>query len=324
MKAPRPSLPTEAHALSDQDNAWKELLDLHFREFMEFFFPVIAAEIDWTRTPVSLDKELQKLSPVHATGKRLADKLSRVWRKNGSELYVLLHGEVQGQAVAKFNERMFTYNYRIKDRYNAQVVSLGVVTGNARKVPLGRYESELWGCRTTFEFPVVKMSDWQGREAELENSRNPFAMVVLVHLALLQAKGQQARKYSLKLDLIRRLLRHGFAANYVRSLLRFLDWVIQLPAELEKQLSDVVEAESEEKKMPYVTSWERRGIEQGLALGKLQLVLQLLKVKFGTLDEALAERVKQLPSSKLEKLAEALLNFSEVSDLERWLKRRAA
>lgn len=76
--------------------------------------------------------------------------------------------------------------------------------------------------------------------------------------------------------------------------------------------------------MPYMTSWERRGIAQGLALGKMQLVLQLLKTKFGSLDENLAARVQQLPVSKLEKLAEALLNFSEVSDLERWLKRRAS
>lgn len=323
MKAPKTSPRNEADSKSDQDNAWKELLDLHFWEFMEFFFPAIAAEIDWTRAPVSLDKELQKLGPVHTTGRRIADKLSRVWPKNGQDLFVLLHGEVQGQAAAKFNERMFTYNYRIKDRYNAPVVSLGVVTSNSRKVQLGQYESELWGCRTTFEFPVVKMSGWRGREAELERSRNPFAMVVLVHLELPKAKGMLERKYSIKLNLIRQLLRHGFSANYVRSLLRFVDWVIQLPAELEKQLSDVVEEESESKKMPYVTSWERRGREQGLALGKLQLVLQLLKAKFGSLDEKLTTQIEQLPVKKLEKLAEALLGFSDVTDLERWLKRRA-
>ena len=318
MKAANPNFATDSN--SDQDNAWKELLDHHFREFMEFFFPAIAVEIDWTRAPVSLDKELQKISPTHFTGKRIADKLTRVWRKNGEDLFVLLHGEVQGRAAAQFNERMFTYNYRIKDRYHAPVVSLGVVTGSTRKIQLGRYESELWGCRTTFEFPVVKMGDWRGREAELESSRNPFAMVVLVHLELPKAKGALARKYSIKLDLIRRLLRHGFSANYVRSLLRFIDWVIQLPKGLEQQLDDVIEAESENKKMPYITHWERRGIE----IGKFQLVLQLLKVKFGSLNENLTAQIEQLSVKKLEKLAEALLGFSDVTDLERWLKRRAS
>jgi hypothetical protein len=53
---PRPkSLPHEAlpetaapPASKDfaQDNAWKDALDRFFRQFMEFFFPLIAAEID--------------------------------------------------------------------------------------------------------------------------------------------------------------------------------------------------------------------------------------------------------------------------------------
>lgn len=67
--------PTE---IADQDNAWKDLLDRHFRDFMRYFFPTIAAEIDWTRRPVFLDKELTKLGPRHETGKRFADKLAQV------------------------------------------------------------------------------------------------------------------------------------------------------------------------------------------------------------------------------------------------------
>ena len=92
MKAPKITLPTDPN--SEQDNAWKELLDHHFREFIEFFFPVIAAEINWARKPVFLDKELAKLGPRHATGNRIADKLARVWRNTGEKLFVLLHGEV--------------------------------------------------------------------------------------------------------------------------------------------------------------------------------------------------------------------------------------
>lgn len=80
MRAKKQSSAVPPEAVSDQDNAWKELLDHHFREFMEFFFPTIAAEINWARKPVFLDKELAKLGPRHATGKRIADKLARVWR----------------------------------------------------------------------------------------------------------------------------------------------------------------------------------------------------------------------------------------------------
>lgn len=316
--------PTDSN--SDQDNAWKELLDRHFREFIEFFFPAIAAEINWARKPVFLDKELAKLGPRNVTGKRIVDKLARVWRKTGEKLFVVLHGEVQGPPIADFNQRMFAYNYRIKDRYNAPVVSLGVVTAATKSTTLGRYELELWGCRTVFEFPVVRMSDWRGREADLEASRNPFAMVVLVHLALPRAQKSLQGKYNLKRDLMRRLLQHGFEADYIRSLLRFLDWVIRLPEGLEDKLEAEMVEISEVQKMPYVTSWERRGMrrgeEIGLKRGKLEVVTNLLKMKFGRLNTEILSNVEQLTIKQLDNLAVATLSFTELAELERWLKRR--
>ena len=102
-KSPQPNL--------DQDNAWKDMLDRHFPEFIEFFFPEIYAAINWSRKPVFLDKELAKLGPKHLKGKRLADKLAKVWLKTGQPLFVVLHSEIQGQARPDFNERMYVYNY---------------------------------------------------------------------------------------------------------------------------------------------------------------------------------------------------------------------
>ncbi len=37
---------------ADQDSPWKRILRLNFREAIEFFFPHIAAEIDWNRPMV--------------------------------------------------------------------------------------------------------------------------------------------------------------------------------------------------------------------------------------------------------------------------------
>ena len=273
------------------------MLDHHFREFMEFFFPEISAEIDWSRKPVFLDKELHKLSPAHETGSRLADKLAQVWLKNGRELWVLLHSEIQGRATDEFSQRMYVYNYRITDRYNAEVVSLGVVTGNSGKTVLGRYEVARWGCRLVFEFPVVKLTDWRGRESELEQSRNPFALVVLAQLELLKTQGQPERKYAVKLHLIRRLLRGGYEREQIRSLLRFLDWIIQLPEDLVRQLGQEIEEISGGKRMPYVTSWERNARKEGQAAGqkegRLAVVMRQLKRRLGKLDETVTERIEQ-------------------------------
>ncbi len=46
---------------TEYDSPWKDILQLYFKEFMLFFFPQAHGEIDWTRKPEFLDKELQQV-----------------------------------------------------------------------------------------------------------------------------------------------------------------------------------------------------------------------------------------------------------------------
>ncbi len=298
------------------------MLDRHFAGFLKFFFPALHAAIDWSRQPVFLDKELPKLGPRHLRGQRLADKLAKVWRKDGQPLFVILHSEIQGQPRTDFNERMYVYNYRIADRHNCPVVSLGIVTGSAGKLAVGRYENALWGCRTLFEFPVVKLSAWRGRETELLASGDPSALIVLAQLKVNAARNDAARRYAVKRELTLLLYEHGYSKDYEESLLRFLDWLIRLPEEAEAKLSNEVEVLKGEKPMPYVTSWERRGEKRGRKEGQFELVLRLLKKKFGALDAKFETQIKRLSMTQLMLLAEELLDFSQVTQLESWLKLR--
>jgi hypothetical protein len=64
----------------DYDSPWKDILETYLADFFAFFFPQIHAEIDWSRTPVFLDKELQQVVRDAELGRRLADKLVQVWR----------------------------------------------------------------------------------------------------------------------------------------------------------------------------------------------------------------------------------------------------
>jgi hypothetical protein len=319
---------------SEQDNAWKDMLDAHFAEFIAFFFPGIHAEIDWSRGHVFLDKELAKLGRGHAQGGKLADKLAQVWLKNGVELLVLLHVEVQGEVEPEFNRRVYVYNYKIVDRCGGEVVSLVVLTGATGKAEFGRYETARWGCRLVFEYPFVRLTDWRGRETELLAHANPFALVVLAQLRLLAARGEVAKKYAAKRGLIALLKQQGYQRAQVISLLRFIDWIIALPQDLEDSLEeDIVEA-LEEKKMPYIASWERRwqqrgeqrgeqrGIEIGEKRGKLDLLLPQLKRHLGEVETELKERIEALSAKQLDKLAVALFDFTQPADLERWLKRQ--
>jgi hypothetical protein len=318
----KPPQPKSGKPKFDQDNAWKDMLDRHFPEFLEFFFAEIHAAINWGRKPIFLDKELAKLAPKNLKGKRLADKLAKVWLKTGQPLFVVLHSEIQGQALADFNERMYVYNYRIKDREDCPVVSLGIITGDAGELALGRYETLLWGCRLLFEFPVARIVAWCGREQELLASTNPFALVVLAHLKVLETKGDLNRRYLVKRELILLLEERGYTPEAVNSLLRFLDWLIRLPVELEQKLDREIDEIMEVKHMPYISRWERRIEERAAKENLLDMVIRQLKRKFGKLDDDIKIRLEKLSVARLKKLIEDLLDFSQRDDLDRWLKRK--
>ena len=79
----------------ESDSPWKEALEKYFRSFVEFFFPKIAADIDWDVPFTFLDKELEKVVVDAELGTRLVDKLIQVQRRNGEQTWILIHVEVQ-------------------------------------------------------------------------------------------------------------------------------------------------------------------------------------------------------------------------------------
>lgn len=95
----------------DYDSPWKEALELFFEAFMQFYFPGLCTEIDWSRGFEFLDKELQQVLREAEFGRRHIDKLVKVWLKDGGEQWILIHIEFQGQPQAEFPERMYVYNY---------------------------------------------------------------------------------------------------------------------------------------------------------------------------------------------------------------------
>jgi len=57
--------------------------------------------------------------------------------------------------------------------------------------------------------------------------------------------------------------------------------------------------------------------------GQQDLIIRLLNRRFGEIDAALIERIRELSIEQLEGLVEALLDFSVVADLEVWLNQQA-
>jgi len=203
--------------MPDFDNAWKEALDAYFEPFMAFFFADAHHEIDWARGFEMLDKELQQITPESEQGRRMADKLVKVWRTNGLDEWVLVHVEVQSQQERDFAERMFVYNYRLFDRYNRKVASFAILGDNRPAWRPDQFGYELWGTKVGIEFATAKLLDYAVDEAALEAHSNPFAVVVLAHLKTLEtAHDDEARRVS-EVRLVKGLYERGSAPSRFAS-----------------------------------------------------------------------------------------------------------
>jgi hypothetical protein len=109
------------------DETWKEAMNQWLEPFVAFLFPDVHHDIDWSRGWESLDNELQQVVRDAEFGVRRADKLVKVWLRDGEEVCVLIHIEIQSQRETGFERRMYVYRYRIFDRYNLPVVALVVL-----------------------------------------------------------------------------------------------------------------------------------------------------------------------------------------------------
>ncbi len=218
----------------DYDSPWKDLLDQFFEAFMEFFFPGAHEQIDWARGVEFLDKELQKITADAALGRRTVDKLVKVWLKTGAEIVTLVHTEVQGDREPDFEHRVYIYHSRISDRFNAQVATFVVLTDRSPKWRPEQFGYELLGTKLSLQFSMVKFLDYRNRWDELERSRNPFAIVVMAHLRLLETRRNPLQRLHWKLMLTKMLYDRGYNRQMVIGLMLFLDWLIYLPEDLQR------------------------------------------------------------------------------------------
>jgi hypothetical protein len=191
------------------------------------------------------------------------DKLVQVARRDGGDAWVLIHIEVQSQPEAEFARRMFTYYYRLLDRFDRPVVSLAIL-GDERPTrrPEG-YGADLWGYGVQFTFRAVKLLDYRADLSRLEAERNPFATIVLAHLLTQETREDPDARLRQKLGVLRRLYAHGYNREQIVGLFRVVDWLMGLPPDLDRRFRDELQALEQEQKMPYITSVERLGREEG-------------------------------------------------------------
>ena len=299
----------------DYDSPWKDILDLYFADFMAFFMPTAHAEVDWSRGWESLDTELSQIVRDADLGKRYADKLMKVWRRDGAEQYVLIHIEVQGERDSKLPRRMFVYHYRLFDAHQTDLASIAILGDEERNWRPDRYRHGLWGCELEFRYPVVKLLDYQNRRAELEASANPFAVMVLAHLATKATRHDPEARRVMKFRMVKALYARDFSRQDIMQLLRFIDWLLTLPPSLAAAFREDLQQLETTMGKPYVTSFERDGFERGIHHGRNDLLRKQLFRRFGALPDWLDARLEGASEEQLETWAMRVLDAQTLEEI---------
>jgi hypothetical protein len=330
----------------DFDGCWKEALDCYFPGFMHLLWPRIASQIDWRRQPEFLDQELQKLVGSSETGARRVDKLVKVWMRDGTERWFLVHVEIQARLVSGFAPRELTYYTRLRDRYDRVIESLVVITHGAvpsadrrtlgpsyrwRYIPREPPEAGAPGIELNamlpgfhqleydarspsgnglvFHFSVAHLSEWRPAWSVLERlgRYNPFALVIMAQLEAVASR-EGPRRFVSKVGIMRLMYSYRYTRDDVTKVLQLIDWMIRLPEELEPVFNEEVRRIEAEDEMTYVTSFERVGEARGQKSGQTEMLRRQLTHKFGPLPDWVDTKLAEADKDQILTWADRVLD----------------
>ena len=268
------------------DILWKGIMEEVFDDLLRFIFPDADQDYNMERGFEFLDKELAEMypEPDKETDTRFADKLVKVFNREGQEEWVLLHIEIQGDTSKRlqFAERMFRYFYRILDRYRKPVSAVAIFTGQDGKKMPDRFEYEYRKTRLLYEYHTISILDFTDKA--LAESNNPFALVVLAaKTSLLEGKIPEIELLERKLLIASKLSAKGFSREKIRAIFTFLEsYVLFDDPEMNRIFRERIDhLENNDNNMGILEAVKQiakeEGIEEGLEKGSQLFVENLLK-----------------------------------------------
>lgn len=317
---------TEQKLKQEYDSPWKNVLDKFFKEFMQLLFPDYHALINWNITPEMLDKELAKVTHDAANRSKIVDKLVKVTLLDGNLEYICIHIEIQATKKLDFAARMFSYYCFIFSKHGKPIISLAVLLDTYPKWRPNTYQIKIHNTRMTLEFNIAKILDFRTRIAELEESKNPFAVVILAQLAVMR-QDNCSSILTTKKEIIRLLYSRGFDKATTYAVMAFINWVIQLPAGLDRECNAFIDEIDRGSNMEYIPTFVRDAWEQGLAQGlengktagivdgRISMLIKQLEYKFRFVADAYRDTLRNYSAEQLLDLSARLLDANSIEQV---------
>jgi len=238
---------------------------------------------------------------------------------------------------------MELYHARLRDRFAMHVFSLAILGDPS---PTWRPDSTsqlLYGCGTTFRFPIAKLLDLRDRLETLIDAAKPVSLALACHVIALATRRQPEERYLAKRRLLWSLHKNHFAGRELSELQKVLDWMLPLPTAWRRRLimeieEFILEHEREDKNsLNYIipelilrrckkraedegraqgraqgraegrTAGRAEGEAFGAALGQRRTLMLQLEARYGKLSDRATRALKRADPTQLDHLAIALL-----------------
>ena len=291
--------------MTDHDRLFKELLSTFFIEFLELFLPELAEQID----PTSIRFLQQEYFADLTSGEeKIVDLLVEV-QQLGVTAAFLIHLEAQSFSEANFARRIFFYFSILHQRYLQRIYPIVVFSFDKPDRQENNRYTVKFGDRTIldFNFEAIQLNRLNWRD--YLNQQNPVAAALMAKMKI-----ETGDRPKVKAECLRLLATLRLDPARTRLISGFVDTYLRLNTQEEQVFQSEVgklEPSKQEQIMQITTSW----MEQG----ERSLVLRQLARRVGDIPEGIRSQIELFSLNEIESLGEALLDFTNLSDLEQWL-----
>lgn len=256
-----------------KDEKWKSLISKYLKDFLSFFMSDLYKEVDFSKGYEFLDGELNKIKIKSKSKNRRSDRLIKIYLKDGTEQYLLVHIEIQGYYEENFSDRMFTYYYRISDLHKTRnITAISIYTEDIKDFKPNKFENNIFGTKILYEYNTYKVLEQ--KENELKKTSNIFSFIILAVLYSLKSKNNQKRKLNFKIELMKILISKNYSEEDILELFEFINLFLSFSSEKYDNLFyEELEKMPKTKEKDILNSFEKFMLKKG----KKEIALNMLK-----------------------------------------------
>lgn len=238
------------------------------------------------------------------------DVLLKVSSPQEGEFLIL--NELQLRYIPRMPQRIRAYAALAEERYSLPVypVLINILPISTNQVIPNYYHSEIMGMMAHQDYRVINL--WEV-DVNLVFEQQLSALLPFVPILKNGAQETIVRQAV-------QLLRADEKLQELEPLLSFFaSFVLDIPLVQQIMRWDMSILRESPWYQEILKEGLERGLQQGLQQEGVNLVSRLIQRRFGVIPLATQTQIQSLSTSKLEDLAEALLDFTEISQLEQWL-----